>query len=164
MTPKNAQQGKSREPRDRPFPWRCPECGKREVRPAIMHHTSQVKHDGRLYSVEIPQLRVPQCKACGEVVFDNGSDSQISDALREQLALLSPSQIRQNRGQLGLSQRELAEHLGVAVETISRWENGALIQSRAMDRYLRLYFGVPAARTALVERARTPSFGGHVEQ
>jgi DNA-binding transcriptional regulator YiaG len=54
------------------------------------------------------------------MVFDNEADSQISHALRAQLALLAPSQIRQNREQLALSQRELAEHLGVAGETISR--------------------------------------------
>lgn len=161
MTPENPQLAESR---DKPFPWRCPECGKREVRPVTVHHTSQIKHDDRLYSVEILQLRVPQCEACGEMIFDNNADSQIADALREQLALLPPGQIRQNRKQLALSQRELAEHLGVAVETISRWENGVLIQSRAMDRYLRVYFGVPAARTALVEHAATPSFRAHVEQ
>jgi DNA-binding transcriptional regulator YiaG len=61
--------------------------------------------------------------------------------LREQLGLLSAQQIRTNREQLGLTQRGLAEHLVVAVATISRWETGALTQSRAMDRYLRLYFG-----------------------
>ena len=59
--------------------------------------------------------------------------------------------------------RELAEHLGVAVETISRWENGVLTQTRAMDRYLRLYFGVPAARAALVRQADMPSLGTNVE-
>ena len=104
-----------------------------------------------LYTVEVPRLRVPRCEACGEMVFENGADEQIAAALRKQLGLLSCEQIRANREQLGLSQRDLSDHLGVAVETISRWENGVLTQTRAMDRYLRVYFGVPAARAALVE-------------
>ena len=103
----------------KPFPWRCPECGKKEVRPATVEHTSQIKHDGRLYTVEVPRLLVPQCGACGELVFDNDADEQIAQALREQLGLLSGVQIRNNRDELGLSQREMAEHLGMAVETIS---------------------------------------------
>ena len=148
---------------DKPFPWRCPECGKKEVRPATVHHSSQIKHDGRLYTVEVCRLRVPRCKLCGELVFDNGADEQIAAALREQLGLLSAEQMRTNRDQLGLSQRELAEHLGVAVETISRWENGVLTQTRAMDRYLRVYFGVPAARAALLKELAAPTLGIHVE-
>jgi putative zinc finger/helix-turn-helix YgiT family protein len=147
----------------KPFPWRCPECGKKEVWPATVQHTSRIKHDGRLYTVEVPGLIVPQCGACGELIFDNGADEQIAQAFREQLGLLSGEQIRKNRGDLGLSQRSLAEHLGVAVETISRWETGALTQTRAMDRYLRVYFGVPAARAALVEESPPSSFGMHVE-
>jgi HTH-type transcriptional regulator / antitoxin MqsA len=148
---------------DRPFPWRCPECGKKEVRPATIRHTSEIKHDGRLYTLEIPRLRVPRCGECGELVFDNDADDQIARALREHLGLLSGEQIRNNRDALGLSQRSLAEQLGVAVETISRWENGVLTQTRAMDRYLRVYFGVPAARAALVEQPELSHLGIHVE-
>lgn len=133
----------------RPFPWRCPECGQRKVQPATIAHTAEIKHDGRLYTVEIPELRVPRCEACGELVFDTHADEQIARELRRQLGLLSAEQIRRNRENLWLSQRQLAERLGVAVETISRWETGALTQSRAMDRYLRVYFGVPAVRAAL---------------
>jgi putative zinc finger/helix-turn-helix YgiT family protein len=97
------------------------------------------------------------------LVFDNDADAQIAAALRRQLGLLSADQIRANREQLGLSQRELAEHLGVAVETISRWENGVLTQTRAMDRYLRVYFAVPAARAALLSAPSPLSLGAHVE-
>ena len=148
---------------DKPFPWRCPECGKKEVQRATVRHCSQIKHDGRLYTVEVSKLRVPRCKSCSELVFDNVADEQIAAALREQLGLLSTEQIRTNRVQLGLSQRELAEHLGVAAETISRWENGVLTQTRAMDRYLRVYFGVPAVRAALLKESAVPALGIHVE-
>jgi putative zinc finger/helix-turn-helix YgiT family protein len=147
----------------KPFPWRCPECGKKEVRRATVRHSSKIKHDGRVYTVEVPRLHVPRCGACRELVFDNVADQQIAAALREQLGLLTAEQIRLNREQLGLSQRALADHLGVAVETISRWENGVLTQTRAMDRYLRIYFGVPAARAALVKETSTSSLGVHVE-
>lgn len=147
----------------KPFPWRCPECGKKEARPATIQHVSKIKHDGRLYSVTVPKLRAPRFDACGELIFDNDADAQIAQALREQLGLLLGEQIRKNREDLGLSQRSMAEQLGVAVETISRWENGVLTQTRAMDRYLRVYFGVPAARAALVETSRIPSLGSEVE-
>lgn len=145
------------------FPWMCPECGKKEVRRSTVRHSSEIKHDGRLYTVEVPKLRVPKCRVCGDLIFDNAADEQIAAALRNQLGLLSAEQIRTNRDVLGLSQRDLADHLGVAVETISRWENGALTQTRAMDRYLRVYFGVPAARAALVKDTSVPPLGLHVE-
>lgn len=114
VMPKEANTPKADEPKSRPFPWRCPECGKSEVWPVTVRHTSQVRHDGRTYVVELPRLRVPQCAACGDLVFDNGADQQIAQALREQLGLLSAAQIRGNREELGLSQRQLAEHLGVS--------------------------------------------------
>jgi putative zinc finger/helix-turn-helix YgiT family protein len=160
MTPEKTETGQRE---GKPFPWRCPECGKKEVRPASVDHASQVKHDGRLYAVDVPGLRVPRCGACGETVFDNDADEQIARALREKLGLLPGDQIRKNREDLGLSQRVLAEHLGVAVETISRWETGALTQTRAMDRYLRVYFSVPAARAALVGQPGASPLGAHVE-
>jgi hypothetical protein len=49
----------------KPFPWTCPSCGEKEVRPAEVDHTARVKHDGRLHEVEVPGLRVPRCAACG---------------------------------------------------------------------------------------------------
>jgi len=148
----------------KPFPWRCPECGKKgTVRPATVRYRTRIKHDGRLYEVEVPKLRVPRCSDCGELIFDNGADEQIVRALREQLGLLAAEQIRNNRESLRLTQREMADQLAVAVETISRWETGALTQSRSMDRYLRVYFGIPAVRTALSQPSVLSALGTRVD-
>jgi ribosome-binding protein aMBF1 (putative translation factor) len=136
-------------PREKPFPRRCPECGKADVQPATIAYDAEVKHDGRLYAFAIPQLQVNQCGACGEVLFGNVADDQISQALREHLVLLSPEQIHDALGALGLKQKDLAERIGVAAETISRWMSGTQIQSRAMDNLMRLFFAFDAVRAAL---------------
>jgi putative zinc finger/helix-turn-helix YgiT family protein len=129
-------------------------CRAKELRPATVSHTTEVRHEGRLYTVHVPQLHVLKCGACGEFVLDDRANDQIYDALREQLGLLSPATIRSERNRLGLMQRQLAAHLGVAEETISRWENGMVVQSKAMDKLLRLYFRVAEARQFLADEER----------
>lgn len=151
-----------REQGDRPFPWRCPNCRQREVVPQTIPYTIDVKHDGLMHNIHLPALTVPKCRSCGHLLFDDGADEQISSALRQHLRLLSPEQIRTNRKALALSQRELAERLGIAEETISRWETGALIQSRAMDNLLRIYFDNSDVRAGLVGGGQDASFGAEV--
>jgi putative zinc finger/helix-turn-helix YgiT family protein len=124
-----------------------------------MPYAIDVKHDGQSYHLEIPKLTIPKCRACGELVFSNSVDDQIIEALRSHLRLLTPEQIRGGRETLGLKAKELAERLGVAAETISRWERGGLIQSRAMDNYLRVYFAVPEARAVLRGAEQGPDLG-----
>jgi putative zinc finger/helix-turn-helix YgiT family protein len=124
-----------------------------------MAYTAEVNHDGRLYQVQVPALEIPRCRACGELVFTHRVDEQITDALRAHLRILTPAQIRESRKALGLLQQELAERLGVAEATISRWETGTLIQSRAMDNLLRAYFALPALRAALRGAEQDPAFG-----
>ena len=133
----------------KPFPWKCGRCGERAVVPAIVSYTTQIEHDGRSYSVTVPALEIPRCSKCGAMVRDDPSNRRISDALRQQLGLLTPEQIRKNRETLGLTQRQLANRLGIADATLSRWETGAQIQQRSMDRLLRLYFAFDNVRTVL---------------
>ncbi len=144
---------------DRPFPWLCPHCLERAVRPQVRPHTAIVKHDGLEHHLHIPALEVPTCEKCGDELFDNRVDDQISDALRAKLHLLTPVQIRHVRKALDLSQRELAQRLKIASATISRWETGALIQSSAMDNYLRTFFAFPIVREALIGPGQDPNLG-----
>lgn len=137
----------------KPFPWRCAECGKREVEPTkVLDYTVELKHDGRRYDVRVPTLEAPVCGACKAVHIDLQADDQVWAALRQQLRLLSPQSIRSWREErLGLTQKEFAARLGVAPETVCRWESGALIQSRAYDNLMRLFFGMPEVRDALLD-------------
>jgi len=143
----------------RPYPIRCIECGRMEVRPAVVAFEAERNHDGRLYKLSIRNLRVNRCDHCGELYFDAAADDQIAAALRKRLHLLPPEAIRRNIASLGLTQKELAERMGVAAETMSRWLSGAMIQSRAMDNLMRLYFGLPEVRAAIADRKALPALG-----
>lgn len=140
---------KIRKRQDRPFPWRCATCLKEAVYPATIPYTAKLKHDGKLHSIDIPELTIPKCRECGALVFSNSVDDQLVSALRSHLELLTPQEIKEGRKALRLKSKELAEHLGIAAATVSRWEKGHLIQSRAMDNLLRLFFALPEVRNLL---------------
>jgi putative zinc finger/helix-turn-helix YgiT family protein len=129
------------------------------VVPTVIDYTANIKHDGVVHEVHMPGLEVPRCQTCGEIVVTSAVDDRINDALRAQLRLLTPEHMRKGIDRLGLKQRELAERLGVAPETISRWLNGALIQSRAMDNLLRLFFALPEVRGVLQGAHQDPQLG-----
>jgi|SRR5579864_1926088 len=133
----------------RPFPWKCARCRQREVYPTEGEYSTEIVHDGRSYIVTLPTLRTFRCRNCGEVVLDAEANKQISEAFRRQAGLLTPEEIRQNRKNLGLTQEELAELLGIAEATLSRWENGWQIQQRSLDKLMRLFFELPEARQFL---------------
>ncbi len=148
-----------KERRSRPFPWPCSDCVTLTVVPTVMEYTAKVKQDGVIYELHFPALEIPRCQTCGETYMTTAVDERINDALRSRLRLLTPAQIRKGIESLGLKQQELAERLGVAPETISRWVNGALIQSRAMDNLLRLYFALPEVRDVLRGVNQDPQLG-----
>lgn len=149
--------------RDKPFPWKCGTCGERTIVRTVMPYSLQYGYDGRTYTVAIPDLAVPCCTNCGEMVFDTLANRRIDQALRDQIGLLSPEQIRANREALGLTQEQLAASLGIAAATISRWESGYQIQQRAMDRLLRLYFAHPNVRSSLSDEAHLSELGAMID-
>lgn len=148
--------------KDRPFPWLCIECGKKDIVPVLTSYTANIKHDGRLHKVEIAAIEIPTCRSCGARVFSNREDEKISDVLRAQLHLLTPRQIRAAIESLGVTPEELAGRLGIAEEELSGWIRGTVIQSRAMDNLLRAYFASPEVRSGLLGPQQDPAFGAAV--
>ncbi len=149
----------------RPFPWPCANCLTATVVPTVLDHATQVKHDGVVYDLVLPGIEVPRCSTCGTTVITEAVDDLVTDALRARLALLAPAQMKAAIERLGLKQQELAARIGVAPETVSRWVNGVLIQSRAMDNLLRLFFALPEVRDALPTSGPAASLGvGSVAQ
>lgn len=141
------------------YPIRCVECGKRDVRRATADEKVRRNHDGRVYELAIDALPVTKCDACGTVFFTQESDERITASLRQRLVLLTPEQIRRNLEALGLSQKEVAQRLGIAPETLSRWVCGVVIQSRAMDNLLRVFFACPEVRGNLTGTRQDRSLG-----
>jgi putative zinc finger/helix-turn-helix YgiT family protein len=123
--------------------------------PSTIRHNAHVRHDGRQYEFDIPNLEIPVCQNCGEKVFSVRVDDQINAALRVHLHLLTPAEIAAALERVGLTQKEAAERLGIAEATLSRWLNESQIQSRAMDNLLRVFFAFPQVRRELAAETIT---------
>lgn len=133
----------------RPFPWKCRNCGKQAVSPVVVDYHSELEHDGRAYSIMVPQLTLLECADCHNRNIPDESLEKVLQELRHQAGLLLPEEIRERRKNLGLTQEQLASHLRVAKETVCRWETGGQIQQRSMDLLLRMFFEVPEVRKRL---------------
>ena len=143
---------------------RCPVCRQRSLRRQPRPFEYEVSHDGRApVTIRIPDLEViactnPACKlehADDTVIHDDAATARITEETYRQLGLLTPAEIRAGREKLGMTQQELQELLGLGGNSLSRWENAQIYQSRSLDTLVRLYFDVPAVRERLSEE-RTP--------
>jgi putative zinc finger/helix-turn-helix YgiT family protein len=133
----------------RTYPGRCGKCGEKAIQLATVSFATTVAHDGQTYPLDIPALTVPQCSHCQAISLDDDADRQISAAFRRAAGLLAPEEIRQGREKLGLGLKQFADLLGVEEALLSRWESGAQIPQRAMDRLLRRCLADPAAVQSL---------------
>jgi putative zinc finger/helix-turn-helix YgiT family protein len=119
------------------------------MHPAIIDYTTEMEHDGRAYTVSVPNLDVFRCDQCQAKALPDASYEKLADVLRRQAGLLMPSEIATKRTALGLNQKDFAQLLGVAPETVSRWETGGQIQQRVMNDFMRAFFDLPALQDYL---------------
>ena len=102
-----------------------------------------VKYDASgLPGVTLVDVEVSRCGHCGqyEVAIPRIEELHrvMAIALVRKSARLTPAEIRFLRTTLGWSSRELADHMGAAAETVSRWEHGKTPMGPQADRLLRL--------------------------
>lgn len=103
-------------------------------------------------SCENWEVAIPQIEALHEL---------IARTLIEKPTRLTAREIRFLRKRLGWSGASFARHMGVAAETVSRWENDALPIGPQADRLLRLMVArgqrtdsYPTERLASIDAAR----------
>lgn len=105
-----------------------------------------------LAHVVLLDVEVWRCTRCdeSEVVIPRieALHRLIARALIEKSTRLTGAEVRFLRKSLGWSGTALARHMGVALETVSRWENASAPIGPQADRLLRLMVaqGRPAAR------------------
>ncbi|MCG3132080.1 MAG: hypothetical protein FLDDKLPJ_02890 [Phycisphaerae bacterium] len=130
---------------------RCDVCGEQSLRRVTVCHEETVTHDGRQQVVRIPDLPAirctnPQCRPehpDDTIILDDNALERISLETYRQLGLLTPPEIRAHRERLRLTQQELADLLRLGGNSLSRWESGAVYQSRSLDTLLRIVFNLP---------------------
>lgn len=134
----------------------CPIC-ENEMKPATLPHTIVVGEDR--FEIPVKGWKCP----CGETFVDGSEIERAEFAVSSELvcaARITKESFRLFRVVLGWTGVETAQRLGVAPETVSRWENGArdvdrlawtLLASAVRDR------GVDRHDTVdLLEVVRTP--------
>jgi putative zinc finger/helix-turn-helix YgiT family protein len=144
---------------------RCHVCRQRTLRREQRPYEYAVGHDGRPpVAIRIPDLELivctnPDCHPehpDDTIILDDAAIWRITEETYRQLGLLTPAEIRAGREKLGLNQQELQRLLGLGGNSLSRWENGRVYQSRSMDVLLRIVFNVPAVRPYLETARNNP--------
>lgn len=110
-------------------------------------HIGEIQYHNQ--AVRVPDLEYSQCNNCGAdpVLADQAKRNQVrfSDARRKIDGLLSSSDIRKARRYLGLTQHAAANVFGGGLNAFSKYERGEVIQSKAMDKLIRLSCRYPDA-------------------
>jgi len=102
------------------------------------------------------------CDSCGYKTISGPKLEEfgrlVADQYRIKKGLLTGGDIRSIRENLGMSQQQFADHLGVGVASVKRWELGK-VQEQSMDNLIRLKSSPEAAaeNLNLLVRMSNPS-------
>jgi putative zinc finger/helix-turn-helix YgiT family protein len=117
---------------------KCPQCGN------LMKNAREnyLYRECGLPNVTLADIEVGRCPHCGEheavIPRIEQLHRVIATTISRKVSGLTPAEVRFLRKYLGWSGSAFAAHVGVAAETVSRWENGSATMGSAAERLLRL--------------------------
>lgn len=127
----------------------CPICGAGNLSERVVEeHFSYKEH-----SLPVPDYRILECPVCGEALVEKESarraEKLLKDFGRQVDGLLMAADIKRIRRKLHLTQEQMATLLGGGLKGFARYENGQVVQSRAMDNLLRILDRFPESLSVL---------------
>jgi putative zinc finger/helix-turn-helix YgiT family protein len=131
---------------------RCPECATGHLSARLTTEEFDFNLGEETIKVRAENVPIQQCDSCGIVIRGPAAAKVQHEAICKAAGFFTPSEIRELRDRLGLSQEEFARLAGVGTATISRWERGRLLQNRSSDNLLFLIAERPENRQLLRER------------
>ena len=124
---------------------RCPICGHDDMKKKVNIETFQYKGN----KFDYPNYITYECQSCEEEIVDKKTLKESGRAIRDFYrlvdGLLTAQEIRRIREtKLCLTQDKASELLGGGAKSFARYENSEVIQSKAMDKLLRVLDNDPS--------------------
>jgi putative zinc finger/helix-turn-helix YgiT family protein len=120
---------------------KCPNCSNKMERSAGDH---KYRESG-LDNILLQGIELFSC-SCGEKLVSIPCVPELHTFIGKNLlrksSTLSGKEIRFLRKNIGLSAKLFAEKLGIDKATVSRWEHGKQIPTRAHDHFIRLVYSI----------------------
>ena len=117
---------------------KCPLCDKGNLVEKVIDYRTTLKVGDHFKRILVKGLTVEICSNCKEIILPKESMDRVDNERHSRRHLLSPDELKKFRHGLGLTQSEIAGLLGIGKKSYLRWEKGSSLQSRSMDRYIRL--------------------------
>ena len=82
--------------------YRCHECGNESLPAVLDHYELKALRGGKLWDVVVENMHVLKCVNCGDLLFDNTTDGQITEAIDRLVG-----RTEQRRGVCNFNQRRM---------------------------------------------------------
>jgi putative zinc finger/helix-turn-helix YgiT family protein len=116
----------------------CPTCEK-ETELEFIEKTEEINIRGEFIPVKLKYYKCNECEEDFEIPSPDYDPLDLAyREYRSKKGMKQPEEIKKFRKELGLTQKEFSQILGIGIASLNRYENGAL-QSEAHDRIIHFY-------------------------